>query len=81
MTTNKWIITETFRDNGEGEVFVAPLNWVNFDTKVLYWPRDFSKKTLELKLKTCEHPTLKWKTFSNFNILEDGKEFRKLHIK
>lgn len=75
----KWFITETFRENGEGEVSVTPVNWVDFDLKLLYWPRDLSKKALVSKLESCVDPTKKWKSFKNFDILEDGKEFSKLN--
>lgn len=73
----KWIIAETFRENGEGEVAVIPLNWINFDLKILQWPRDYSKKSLAQKIESCAEPEKKWKVFKEFHIFEDGKEFGK----
>lgn len=77
----KWFILETFREDGIGEVSVAPVNWVNFETRMLYWPRDLSKKALNEKLESCAEPAKKWKKFNNFVILEDGKKFGKFHLK
>lgn len=70
-----WIITETFKDNGESEVAVTPLNWIK--SKLLYWPRDLSKKSLQSKLESCVQPSKKWKIYKNFEILEDGKIYGK----
>lgn len=72
-----WVITETFREDGVGEAAVTPLNWINSDAGVLMWPRDFSKKALESKMNSCEEPSKKWKKFSHFTILEEGKQFSK----
>lgn len=72
----KWIITETFRDDGESEVAATPSNWIKSGT--LLWPRDLSKKTLSSKLESCSEPTKNWKVFKNFEILENGNTYGKL---
>lgn len=71
----KWFITETFKENGS-EVAATPTNWVK--SGVLFWPPDLSKKSLALKLENCVEPVKKWKSFYNFEILEDKKIYGKL---
>lgn len=71
----KWIISETFRENGESEVAATPMNWIK--SGALYWPPDLSKKSLTTKLETCAEPGKRWKTFKNFVILEEGNIYGK----
>lgn len=73
---NKWVVSETFRDDGESEVAAHPFNWISGD--VLFWPRVKSKQALLGKLKTCSEPMKSWKKYIQFEILDDGKVFGKL---
>lgn len=79
VNTKKWSIVETLRGNNETEVSVVPVNWINVDSGLLFWPRDMSKKALNTKLEFCAEPAKNWKKYKISEILEDGKEFRKFH--
>lgn len=73
MNGKKWVVTETFRGNGESEVSAHPLNWIKGN--ILFWPRDQSKQALTSKLRSCVEPGKSWKKFDNFEILEQEKMF------
>lgn len=77
QSNRKWVVSETFRDDGESEVAAHPYNWIK--NEMLFWPRDHSKQALAAKLKNCTEPKKTWKQYNNFVILEDGRLFGKLN--
>lgn len=75
LAQKKWIITETFKDDGSSEVAATPANWIK--KEILFWPRSLSQKAMSINLQECVEPTKRWMKFTKFKILENGGTYGK----